>query len=117
MRRVMTGTSNNAHRKAVMFAESERPISVGGRLVVGLLSGTRVSASVPGVDDHITIVHVVFVASGEDYRFGSLPLVSGDIRLNRYVDSALVDLSAVFEEASFGVAGYVPEESLRRAGA
>ena len=90
-----------------MFAESERPISVGGRLVVGL----------PGIDDHITVVHVAFVASGEDYRFSSLPLASGDTRLNRYVDSALVELSAVFEEASFGVAGYVPEESLRRAGA
>ena len=86
-------------------------------MVVGLLSGTRVSASVPGIDDHITVVHVAFVASGEDYRFSSLPLASGDTRLNRYVDSALVELSAVFEEASFGVTGYVSEELFRRAGA
>jgi hypothetical protein len=62
----MAGAPNNAYRKAVLFAERERPVSAGEGLIVGLLSSTWVSASVPGVDDRVAVICIVFVTTGEN---------------------------------------------------
>ena len=82
---------------------------------MGLLSGSWISASVPGVDDHITVICIVFVATGENDRLRSLGLASRDTRLSRYVYPAFVEFCAIFEEASFRITRHVSEESINHA--
>ena len=63
----MAGTSNNTDWEAILLTERESPIPAGEGLIVGLLSSTWVSPSMPAVDDRIIVVCIVFVATGEDY--------------------------------------------------
>ena len=65
--RVVAETSNYANWKAVLLTWRESPVTAGERLIVSLPSGPWVSPSVPGVDDRIALVCVVFVAAGENY--------------------------------------------------
>lgn len=66
-RRVVVGTSNDANGKAILLTKRESPVAAGEGLIVGLLPCPWIPPSVPGVDNCIAVICVVFVAAGEDY--------------------------------------------------
>jgi hypothetical protein len=115
--RVVVRTSNNANRKAILPTKRESPVTAGERLIVNLLTGVRISASVSSVNEHIPVISVIFVPARENDRLCALHLAARDARLGWYMNSALVEFCAVLEEASFGITGYVSEEPFRHADA
>lgn len=62
----MIRTPDNTNWKTIQFAERESPVATGERLIVNLLAGDCISASVPGVYDHVSIVGIVFVAARQN---------------------------------------------------
>ena len=103
----MVGTPNNTNWEAVLLAERESSVTAGERLIVGLLTGARISATMASVDNHVPVVGIVFVSTREDNRLRTLRLTSRDACLSRYVYPALVELGAVLEKAAFGIPGYM----------
>ena len=59
----MVGTPDNTNRKAIQLTECKRPIATVERLIVDLLAYGRISASMPGVYNRVSIVGIVFVAT------------------------------------------------------
>jgi hypothetical protein len=110
-------TTDHTNREPGLRIVRECPISPGKGLIVYLLPGGLISSSVPGVDDHIPVIRVVFLATGEDYRFRALGLASGDAGLDRHVDPALAQFGTTLEQASFRIPGHMSEETFWHADA
>jgi hypothetical protein len=109
----VSGAPDNANREAVLFAEREGPVAAGERLVVDLLTGDLIPSPLTGVDEHVSVIGIVFVAASENYGFRALRLAPGDAGLYRRVYPALAEFGAIPEETPLGVPWYVSEDAFR----
>src|SRR5215203_6146090 len=79
VRRITSGAADHAHRQSIQLASGQSSVARSIELLVGdLLPGSRIVATVAGVDQLVTEVLVVDVAAGHHDGVGTFSTVSRD---------------------------------------